>query len=157
MHYYIYMDRKFLVANRAACDRYLNRHERQVLKSDTVCISINIANLRDKNKEFGRETCDNMIRSLTDLMKRVFPDEPDCFMAMNGQGQFVVFVKGVREAQAVAYMKYLELEKDIYNSQTNCPIVYNYGIAEAGQENVYNLRGLLVNAVNKANASTASH
>ena len=117
MNFYVYMDRKFLVGNRSACDRYLSRHEHSVLPGDTVCIAVNVTNLRGKNKEYGRETCDDMIRALVQMMKKIFPGEPDGFIALNGQGQFVVFVEGIREAQAKAYMKYLDNEANAYNAQ----------------------------------------
>ena len=156
LNYYIYMDRKFMVGNRSACDRYLGRRERSVLKGDTVCIAINVTNLRGKNKEFGREACDNMIIALVALMKRVFPGEPDGFIAMNGQGQFVVFLEGVREAQARAYMDYLAREAAGHNDQAACPIEYHYGIAEAEKEDIFQIRSLLVCAVNKANTPVAT-
>lgn len=156
LDFYVYMDRKFLVGNRSACDRYLNKHERSVLDGATVCVAVNVTNLRGKNKEFGREACDDMIRALVQLMKKVFPGEPDCFMALNGQGQFVVFVEGIREAQAKAYMKYLGNEVAAYNAQAKCPIEYHYGIAEAEKEDIFQMRGLLVSAVNQANSPAAA-
>ncbi len=157
LNYHIYMDRKFHVGNRSACDRYLARHERTMLKGDTVCICINVTNLRGKNKEYGRETCDVMIRALVDLMKRVFPGEPECFIALNGQGQFVVFLEGFRYGQAKAYMEYLEHEASSYNTQSTCPIEYHFGIAEAEKDDIFQMRNLLVCAVNKANAPTAAN
>ncbi len=156
LNYHIYMDRKFHVGNRSACDRYLARHEKRMLDGDTVCIAINVTNLRGKNKEYGREACDGMIRALVDLMKRIFPGEPDCFIALNGQGQFVVFLEGVRESQARAYMEYLARETASYNAEASCPIDYHYGIAEAEKEDIFQVRNLLVCAVNKANAPAAA-
>ena len=156
LHYHIYMDRKFHVGNRSACDRYLARHEKRMLSGDTVCIAINVTNLRGKNAEYGRETCDAMIRTLVNLMKRIFPGEPECFMALNGQGQFVVFLEGIRDAQARAYMEYLSREAAGYNAEAACPIEYHYGIAEAEKEDIFQIRNLLVCAVNKANTPAAT-
>lgn len=155
LNYHIYMDRKFHVGNRSACDRYLARHEKRMLSGDTVCIAINVTNLRSKNAEYGRETCDVMILALVNLMKRVFPGEPECFMALNGQGQFVVFLEGIRDAQARAYMEYLARETAGYNAEAACPIEYHYGIAEAEKEDIFQIRSLLVCAVNKANTPAA--
>ena len=156
LNYHIYVDRKFHVGNRNACDRYLARHEKKMLSGDTVCVAVNVSNLRGKNKEYGREACDIMIRALVDLMKRVFPGEPECFMALNGQGQFVVFLEGFRYGQVNAYMEYLEHEVSSYNTESVCPIEYHYGIAEAEKEEIFQLRNLLVCAVNKANAPAAA-
>lgn len=156
LNYHIYMDKKFLVGNRNACDRYLARYNHTMLKGDTVCIAVNVTDLRDKNKEFGREACDDMIRGFVQLMKKVFPGEPDCFIALNNQGQFVIFVEGIRESQANAYMKYLNQEVNDYNAQAKCPIAYHYGIAEAEKEDIFQMRSLLVCAVNKANTPAAA-
>lgn len=155
LNYHIYMDRKFHVGNRSACDRYLARNEKRMLSGDTVCIAINVTNLRSKNAEYGRDTCDVMILALVNLMKRVFPGEPECFMALNGQGQFVVFLEGIRDAQARAYMEYLARETAGYNAEAACPIEYHYGIAEAEKEDIFQIRSLLVCAVNKANTPAA--
>ena len=152
LHYHIYMDRKFHVGNRSACDRYLARNEKKMLSGDTVCIAINVTNLRGKNAEYGRETCDDMIRALVGMMKRIFPGEPHSFMALNGQGQFVVFLEGIRDAQARAYMEYLGRETASYNAEAACTIEYHYGIAEAEKEDIFQIRNLLVCAVNKANS-----
>jgi len=154
-NFHIYVDRKFHVNNRAACDRYLARHERGVIGGDTVCIVLNITNLRGKNQTFGREACDSMMIKLVELMKKVFPEEPQGFIALNGQGQFVVFLEGVREAQAKAYMKYLDNEAASWSAQSACPMEYHYGIAEAEKEDIFQMRGLLVCAVNKSNAPAA--
>ena len=156
LHYYIYMDRKFGVGNRSACDNYLAKHEHTMLKGDTSVIAVNLTGLRDKNKTYGREVCDNMIRALTDTMKRVFPGEPDAFIAMNGQGQFVVFLMDATEAQANAYMTYLDKEAETYNAEAACPMEYHYGIAQAEKEEIFQLRSLLICAVNKSNAVPAA-
>ena len=155
LNYYIYVDRKFGVGNRSACDRYLAGHERTMLKGDTSVIAINLTGLRDKNKAYGRDACDSMIRALADNMKRIFPGEPDGFIAMNGQGQFVVFLMETSETQAKAYMQYLDKEVKTYNADAACPIEYHYGISEAQAQEIFQLRSLLVNAVNKANSTSA--
>ena len=156
LNYYIYMDKKFSVGNRSACDRYLAKHEKTMLKGQTAVISINLTGLRDKNKAYGRDVCDKMILALANNMKRIFPSEPDGFIAMNGQGQFVVFLMDTSEAHANAYMKYLDKEVKTYNAEAVCPIEYHYGIAEAEKEDIFQLRDLLVCAVNKANVPTAA-
>lgn len=155
LHYHIYMDGKFLVGNRNACDRYLARHDRAVLPGETVCIALNVTDLHEKNKNHGREKCDQMMIALAAQMKRIFPKEPACFIALNAQGQFVVFMEGMRAAQAQAYMEYINREAELYNEEHDCPMTYRYGIAEAEADNVFQLRALLVCAVNKANGEKA--
>lgn len=155
LHAHIYMDSRFLVGNRNACDHYLARHERAVLPMDTVCMAIVISGLHEKNRTYGREACDQMIAALAQQMKRIFPKEPACFIALNGQGQFVVFMEGMREAQARAYMHYINREAERYSAEHECPMTYRYGIAEAEADHVFQLRSLLVCAVNKANGDRA--
>lgn len=153
LNYYVYIDRKLMIPNRSACDRYLNKHQQVLLKRNFVCISINIQGLREKNKLYGRDECDNMMRKLVEIMERIFPAEPECFLALNGLGQFVVFLDGISEAQANAYMKYIGDEAREHNSVTKCPIDYYYGIAEAEKEDIYQVRNLMICAINKANAT----
>lgn len=157
LNFHLYTDSKFLVGNRSACDRYLAQHERSVLPGDTVCIAVKVTDLREKNLEYGREACDGMMRKLAELLTKVFPAEQDCFVALNGQGQFVVFAEGFREGQAKACMRYLENEATAFNMEGACPIAYSFGIAEAEHEEIYQLRSLLVCAVNKANETVAAN
>jgi len=67
-----------------------------------------------------------------------------------------VFLEGIRDTQARAYMEYLARETAGYNAEAACPIEYHYGIAEAEKEDIFQIRNLLVCAVNKANTPVAT-
>jgi len=155
MDYYMFVDQKLQIRNRAACDRYLEKNQKRLLRREFVALSINIANIRGKNEAYGREECDTMIRKFAEILKRVLPaDDASCILAVNGLGQFVAFIDGITEFQATEYMNRISDEVGLVNPSLHCPIEYSYGIAEAGKEEIYRLRDLMLRAINKANNRT---
>lgn len=153
-NYNIYMDKKLMLPNRASCDRYLNKNEKNMLKNHFVCISILLSGLQAKNKEFGRNKCDEMIKSFAEYLQKIFPVlSEDNMIAVNGLGQFIIFLDGTTKEQAEAYIGYLNNKVQRFNYSTECKIEYKYGIAEAENENIFKIRDLMICAINKANKS----
>lgn len=150
--YYMYMDHKLMIPNRNACDRYMKRYQRQLLRRDFSVLAIHVDDVRGKNDAYGRDECDAMMKKLVEIMEKVFPGEPESFMAVNGLGQFVVFLNGITEPQAKAYMDYIRDEALEYNTLTECPIEYTWGVAEAEKENIYRIHNLMIAAINQANS-----
>lgn len=150
INYYIYMDRKLMLPNRTACDRYLNSREKNMLKNNFVCVALMLTDLRDKNKTYGREMCDEMIKRFSEIISGVFPSEGEKMVAVNGLGQFVVFLDDTTREQAEAYMSYVADEVSEYNETAKCRIEYKCGIAEAESDNIFKLRALMICAINKA-------
>lgn len=153
INYYIYMDRKLMLPNRTACDRYLNSREKTMLKNNFVCISLVLTELRDKNKTYGREACDAMIKKFAEIISQIFPSEGENMIAVNGLGQFVLFLDETTNEQAEAYMSYVADEVLDYNKNAKCKIEYKCGIAEAETDNIFKIRALMICAINKAGKS----
>lgn len=156
LNYYIYTDRKLMLPNRAACDRYLNRNARVMLSNDFVCIALILTGLHEKNRKFGREGCDSMIRRFAELLKQVFPEVKENLIAVNGFGQFVIFLDDTTREQAEAYLEYLASEADEYNKSGKCRIEYRCGIAHAETDHLFRLKELMMRAINRANGSADS-
>lgn len=154
INYYIYMDRKLMLPNRTACDRYLNKYEKSMLGNAFVCISIVLTEVKEKNSRYGREECDEMIKSFARFLEEVFPgEEQNSLVAVNGLGQFILFLNETTKEQAEAYMSYLREMADKYNKTAKCKIEYKYGIAESVSDNIFRIRALMICAINKANRS----
>ncbi len=149
INYYMYTDRKLMLPNRNGCDRYLNRNGNAVLSNDFVCIAISLTDIQEKNKQYGREKCDAMIERFAELLKHTFPLTEDNLIAVNGIGQFVVFLSGTTEEQAEAYVEYLSEEADEYNMSAQCKMEYCCGIAHAQKDHIFRIRDLMVRAINK--------
>lgn len=153
LDYYMYTDRKLLLPNRTACDRYLNRNEKAMLDNDFVCIALLFTGLSEKNRQFGRERCDAMLVRFAGFLKQIFPSSGGNMTAVNGFGQFVVFLDKVTEEQAQAYLEYLADEAEEYNKSEKCRMEYRSGIAHAKTEHIFRLRDLMVRAIHKAGGS----
>lgn len=150
INYYLYMDKKLLLLNRAACDRYLKKNEKLMLRNAFVCISIVLKEVKDKNKKFGREECDKMMTNFAEYLKEIFPSGENNLIAVNGLGQFIVFLDGTTEEQARAYLSYLENVINKYNESAKCKMEYSYGVAETEAEDIFQIRRLMICAINKS-------
>lgn len=150
INYYVYTDRKLMLPNRNGCDRYLKQNGNAVLSNDFVCIAIFLAGIQEKNKKYGREKCDAMIERFSEFLKHTFPLSKDNLIAVNGIGQFIIFLSGTTAEQAEAYLGYLEEEANEYNMSAQCMMEYCCGIAHAQKDHIFMIRDLMVRAINKA-------
>lgn len=152
-NFYFYMDRKLLLPNRASCDRYLNKNEKNLLSNTFVCISIMLTDLKNKNKLYGRDVCDEMIKKFAENLTNIFPEGPNNMIAVNGLGQFVIFLDETTAEQAGAFMSYVSEEVIQFNQMAKCKMEYKYGIAETKREEIFKLKDLMICAINKASQS----
>lgn len=150
INYYLYTDRILLMPNRAACDQYLKKNEKVMLANNFVCIAIMLRQVKEKNKQYGREACDEMMKNFARYLGEVFPQNDSGLMAVNGLGQFVLFMENTTEEQAEAYMTYLSEIVQKYNETAKCSIEYRFGIAEAETEGIFRIRELMICAINKS-------
>lgn len=149
--YHAYTDHKFQIPNKLACDRYMARQGGVSLKENVTCLYLILDHVKDKNRQYGMEACDQMIRKFLELVKAGFEQEGDeRFIAMNGLGQFVVFLKDTTETQTRGMMRRLRDETASYNEAADCTIEFRDGIAEAAKEQVYDMKTLLLQALARA-------
>lgn len=151
--YHIYMDKKAEMANRAACDRYIAAKRGKVLDDMFVCISIRATDIQQKNKEFGRDETDGMLKHLSSIVKNTFSGEENCFCGLNSVGQYVIFAEGIGFNRASVYMEQIQKKISEYNQTAVCAISYEAGIAEAKKEKTYQIRELMLKAMSLNNAS----
>ena len=148
-HYHVYMDHKFQIPNRSACDSYMEGYSNHILPEHISCIAITADEVRQKNDQYGVEACDEMLRKLIEILQSAFASAGDIFISVNGLGQFIVFAKNTSYGQAEACMQYAASVVSDYNKDAECKISYRYGIAESKNDSLYQIKALLMKAIEK--------
>ena len=151
--WYVYVDRHLGIPNRAACDQKILQYSKSLLKDEFVCIAINIPYLKEKNRKYGRERTDAMIDEFIMMVKNIFSHEEKSFLGVNGVGQFLVFGEDMTYKRACTYMEQLRRNAAEYNRIADCRIEYTAGIAEAGRNDEYRIKNLLLQALQEPLAS----
>lgn len=149
---YLYIDPKFNIPNRVACDRYIDRCSKRLLPEGFSCVAVVADRVRQKNERYGVQACDEMLKSLIAILQAAFARVDDCFLSVNGLGQFVLFAKSTADPLE-ACMRYVERAAAEYNEGKECRISYQYGIAESRRDSIYQIKELLVQAMGKCAGS----
>lgn len=150
--YYMFIDKKLNIANRAGCDRYILKYGKTLLPSNFVCIALRISDIEEKNKRYGREKCDQMMGDFCKILNEVLPSE-QAFVANNGLGQFIVFLQNSDREQAHAYVHEIGRRCVSYNKEKECRISYTCGISISGGSQIYDIRKLMVDSMSKASTT----
>lgn len=154
-YYHLYVDQKFKLPNRAACDRYINGYARRILPEHMACISVMAEDVKKKNELYGLAACDGMLKKLIEFIQTAFEGVDNKFVSINGLGQFIVFAGETSYDQAQSCMQYLANLTEDYNQEAECRISYRFGIAETKEDSIYSIRTLMIKAITRsANAGT---
>ena len=147
--YYVYQDRKFELPNRAGCDKYMDTYAERILPDDFGCVVLRLVRIQEKNVVYGREAMDKMMLKFNSMVKEVYPKNDDCFIALNGVGQYIIYVKGISKEQMEYYAQYLKKEAESYNAAADCKVEYECGMAESRTSGIYRIKQLLVHALDQ--------
>lgn len=147
INYYIFVDKKLNIANRAGCDRYILQYSKHPLPDQFICISIKLSEIEKKNKTFGREICDASMVDFCAILRDILPGEL-AFIAQNALGHFIIFLRNTSSEQAHAYMREIGKRCVSYNKDHSCTIAYYCGIASSTKNQTYEIRKLMVEAIN---------
>lgn len=147
INYYVFVDKKLNIANRAGCDRYISKYAKRPLPDQFVCISIKILDIEKKNKAFGRETCDAAMVDFCAILRDVLPSELS-FIAKNDVGHFIIFLRDSSSEQAHVYMRDIGKRCTSYNRENPCTISYYCGISSSTKNQIYEIRKLMVESIN---------
>jgi len=150
--YYVFTDRKLDIANRAGCDRYIEKFGGTVLPSDFACISIKMVEIEAKNRQFGRARCDRMIADFCKILREVLPLDR-AFIASNSLGQIVVFLEHFDAGQSYAFIGELQERCIRYNDENECWISFVWGISVSGKSRIHEIRKLMIHSINKASGA----
>lgn len=145
--YYVYRDRKFELPNRVGCDKFMERYSSQMLPENFCCIVLRLLKVKEKNVRYGRENMDNMMLKFNDIIKNIYPNNDNCFIALNGVGQYIIYSKDMSKEHMEAYAGYLKREVEEFNQIAECKIEYECGMAESKSTSAYRIKLLLINAL----------
>ena len=76
------------------------------------------------------------------------------FIANNALGQFVIFLKESDKSLAHAYVQEFGNRCTDYNLENECTISYSCGISVSSQSQIYDIRKLMIDSMNKASGMT---
>lgn len=147
--YYLFMDKKLSIANRAGCDRYISNYKKEKKKNGMTCVAIRLSGIQDKNLRFGREQCDQMIKDFCEILRSKFGAD-GCFIAVNGLGQYIVFIDSDDKQYAHSCMREVNGSCVEYNIAKACKIAYSCGISSSSEEKIYDPRKLMIRSMAKA-------
>lgn len=150
--FYVYMDKKLEISNRAGCDRYVAKYSGKMLTEEVSCVHFKMMDIEAKNRMYGREQCDAMIKDFSSMLQQVFPDEQS-FIAVNGLGQFIVFVHDIEREIVRAHIKEIGRQCMEYNKEKVCKISYVCGISSSKADEIYDMRKLMIDSIRKAAAA----
>lgn len=151
--FYVYRDRKYELPNRVGCDRFMQSYANHLLPENFSCIVLRLIKIREKNGIYGREAMDDMMLKFNSIIKETFPNNEECFIALNGVGQYIIYSKNMPEEHMITYTDYLKREVEEYNKSASCKIEYECGMAESKATGAYRIKLLLINAMH--NLTTA--
>lgn len=148
--YCIYYDRAMEIPNRAACDRYISANASKFLSDEFVCISIRVPDIQKKNQESGRNETDQMLKALAKILRDTFSGEEECFLGLNGVGQYIIFAGHMGAERAEYYLEHIGQKVREYNREHRCRIEYTAGVAEAKKLEIYQLKPLMLKAISSS-------
>lgn len=152
LEFYLYVDKKLEIPNRAGCDRYVAKYANKMLTEEVSCIYFRMTDIEAKNRMYGREQCDAMMKDFCGILQQVFPQEQS-FIALNGPGQFIIFVNEVEREIVRAYVKEIGRRCIDYNDEMLCRISYVCGLSSSMADDIYDMKKLMLDAIRKASAT----
>ncbi len=132
--------------NRQAYDNYIRKVSKSVLPQQRTCISLRISNQPMLNEKYGREKTDAVVVECARTLKDCLADMPNTFIAYNGSGYFFAFYDlqdGTSKQERKRLISTLRQNVSINETQ------YQLGVANAAEENLYNIRPLISKACEK--------
>lgn len=93
-----------------------------------------------------------MMKDFCGILQQVFPQEQS-FIALNGPGQFIIFVNEVEREIVRAYVKEIGRRCIDYNDEMLCRISYVCGLSSSMADDIYDMKKLMLDAIRKASAT----
>lgn len=142
--YYLYIDRMLGVPNRAKCDSYISKREKNILPVDFYCCVIRIANLGKLNEQYGREEGNKILKYVANLVQEIFEagEDKDDFVAHNGSGCFMIMGRCRDKDELKQKQTFFEMALIEKNKELKSEILYQIGTAIAGEDKIFDIRKL---------------
>jgi len=148
LEYMFLRDHQTGCMNRTACDNYIRDKSKEIVSSDFCCVSLQIRNQREINRDLGRKEGDQILQSFGRILREVFENKGNGFVGYNGSGQFLSFFE--LSASEKSLSSELERLNVILSDQVNIyPVVYSVGGAHALEVGQYQIHTLLSKAASQ--------
>jgi diguanylate cyclase (GGDEF)-like protein len=131
------------MANRHSCDAFIEQYLDKYLPWDVGCITFDIINLADINRQHGHMTGNMAIREFSVILQTAATDV--CFVGRNGGNKFLALFKNCTTRQKMEdFIKDVDERVTKYNEDAaHGEISYKYGIAFAEEEQVDTINELI--------------
>lgn len=146
VRYIFYTDHMTGLNNRTAFDNYLKQHDHRILDNGIACVTVTITNQVTINRRNGREVGDKVLQLFAEQFQTVF-GKMETYFVYNGNAQFILVVEKTDYATVCQIMEHFRLILDRREEAQECEILYEIGISETTQHEIYNIRKLLSKAV----------
>lgn len=143
VEYYAFTNKLDGLPNRAKCDRYLAKKEKELLSGAFTCIVLKITNLQEENRRLGRSAGDQMMKTFSQTLTSVFMPSDQVFVGYNGSGQYLVFADELTQSHAEASLSQLRSVIAEKCGREEYWIEFSAGMACAETEKCYYIRRLL--------------
>jgi len=148
LEYMFLRDQKTGCMNRTACDNYIKEKSKEIVPGGFCCVSLQIRNQREINRDLGREEGDKVLETFSRILREVFENRNNSFVGYNGGGQFLIFFElSSREKSLTPELERLTV---ILGEQLNSyPVAYSMGGANALEIGQYQVHALISKAVSQ--------
>lgn len=145
IEYFFYTDATVDLPNKGSCDNYIHKREDETLPDNMTCLIFEVRNIRDINIACGRKMGDELLRFCSTRLKSDIGKYS--FLGYNGNQQFIMFIEGMSKKQVNASLRFVEDRMmEFVNGVLHQSVSYRAGVSCSGEDDVYQIRGLLSKA-----------
>ena len=132
----VYSDALTGIANRYSVDVYLGQFQNKPLPRDMGCVTVEMSNLGQINKEHGHEAGDAAIQEFSVIMQRT--SDGVCFIGRKGVNKFLAIFRDCSEQKLETYKQNIKELVDEHNKRSEYPLEYRLGSAfDEGDQAAY--------------------
>lgn len=147
LEYLIYIDKKVELPNRLRCDQFIEKRVGQLLPENYTCIFLTFDNLAELSREVNREFGDSVLHDFGLILKGFYRE--GSFVGYNEGGKFICFFENLNGGQARSILRVLKEQVDDHNAlEPARNIQYSVGVACSTERSIYEIRSLMVAAMN---------
>lgn len=141
--YLLYTDKKTGTANRVKCDMVIDEYSKRLLDENFSCIVFKLNTLQSTNVSKGRDFGDTMLKSFGKILDVEVKNYG--FVGYNNGNMFISLFENFSKERAESFVEVIRQETENLHSN----LEFSYGIANAADDNVYEVRELLKNAIKR--------
>lgn len=130
------------IANRYSCDAIIEKYKGKALPDNLGCMMLELTNLDETNKLFGRTEGDRLIKSFSNFLKLSSVDL--CFVGRNDGNKYLAIFENSSASHMAIFSERVESKIKQYNSDSaHHAIAYRLGSAFSAEENAGSINSLI--------------